>query len=266
MEQNKRKTVGLVLGSGGGRGLAHIGVIRTLLKHNIPIDYISGSSIGAVVGAYFALNLEVENLEKIFKSMMKRPLWLFGFNLKTKSFINSKNIYEIMKYNFYGEKTFSDTKIPLRINATDIDSGESYIFKEGKIIDAVIPSMTIPGILPIIEKDNKHFVDGGLSNAIPANLLKEFKPDVMIMVDLYNTKIKPLDNYGLKSIFDRVYKIYISKLSEFSKKSFEGNYIILNPDTNEKFENLTFKNIEKNIKIGEEETENKIEEIKRLCL
>ena len=266
MEQDKRKTVGLVLGSGGGRGLAHIGVIRTLIKNNIPIDYISGSSIGAVVGAYFALNLEVENLEKIFKSMMKKPFWLFGFNFKTKSFINSKNIYEIMRYNFYREKDFSNTKIPLRINATDIDSGNGYTFKDGKIIDAVIPSMTVPGILPPFEKDGMHFVDGGLSNAIPADLLKEFKPDVMIIVDLYNTKIKPLDNYGLKSVFDRVYKIYISKLSEFSKKSFEGNYIILNPDTNEKFENLTFQNIERNIKIGEEETESKIEEIKKLCL
>jgi NTE family protein len=265
MEKNKRKTVGLVLGSGGGRGLAHIGVIRTLLKHNIPIDYISGSSIGAVVGAYYALNLEVENLEKIFKSIMKKPFWLLGLNWKTKSFINTKNIYEIMKYNFYGEKTFEDTKIPLRINTTDIDSGNGYVFSEGKIIDAVIPSMTIPGILPVVEKGKMHLVDGGLSNAIPADLLKEFKPDVMIVVDLYNTKIKPLDNYGIKSIFDRVYKIYISKLSEFSKKNFEGEYIILNPDTNEKFENLTFQNIERNIKIGEQETEEKIEEIKKLC-
>ena len=266
MEIKKRKTVGLVLGSGGGRGLAHVGVIKTLLKNNIPIDYISGSSIGAVVGAYFALNLEIEGLETIFKSLFKKPFWLINFNLKTGSFINNKRIYDVLKYNLYSEKTFADTKIPLRINATDIDTGNGYVFKEGKIIDAVVPSMTVPGILPPFEINGVHLIDGGISNAIPADLLNEFKPDVMIMVDLYNTKIKPLDNYGLKSVFDRVYKIYISKLSEFSKKSFNGNYIILNPDTNEKFENLTFQNITRNIKIGEEETESKIEEIKRLCL
>ena len=68
MTEQKRKTVGLALGSGSDRGMSHIGVIKTLLKHNIPIDYISGASIGAIVGAYYALYGEIDGLEKTFKN------------------------------------------------------------------------------------------------------------------------------------------------------------------------------------------------------
>jgi len=175
----------------------------------------------------------------------------------------------MLSYNFYRGKTFADTKIPLKINATDIDTGNQYIFKEGKIIDAVISSMSIPGIFSPLEIDGLHLVDGGLSNAIPVDLLSEFKPDVIIAVDLYNTKIEPLQKYNLKSIINRTYQIYMSKLSEFSKQNFCKyckNYIILNPDTKENLSEIPFKNIEKNIKIGIDETERKIEEIKKLCL
>jgi NTE family protein len=269
MTEQKRKTVGLVLGSGSDRGMAHIGVIKTLLKNNIPIDYISGTSIGAVIGAYYALHGEVDQLETTFKNIMARPWYLLDFNFQKPNFLSNKNIYNMMEYNFYREKTFADTKISLRIPATDINTGEQYVFKDGKIIDAVISSMSIPGILPPYEIDGKHLVDGGLSNAIPADLLLEFKPDVIIAVDLYNTKIDDLKKYDIPSVVNRTYQIYISKLSEFSKQSFCKdckNYIIINPDIKENLSSLTFKNIDKNIKIGMDETEKKIEEIKRLCL
>ncbi len=268
MSEQKRKTVGLALGSGSDRGMSHIGVIKTLLKHNIPIDYISGTSIGAIVGAYYALHGEVDGLEKTFKNIMARPWYLLDFDFKGPNFISNKKVYNMLSYNFYREKTFTDTNIPLRISATDIDTGNEYVFKEGKVIDAVISSMSIPGIFPPCEIDGKHLVDGGLSNAIPVDLLSEFKPDVIIAVDLYNTKMSPLPKYNIRSIINRTYQIYISKLSEFSKRGFCSNckdYIILNPDTNETVsELLTFKNIDRNIKIGIEETESKIEEIKKL--
>jgi NTE family protein len=260
----KRKTVGLVLGSGSDRGLAHIGIIKTLLKHNIPIDYIAGSSIGAVIGAHYALHLEVDSLEEIFKRIMAKPWYLLDFDFKKPSLISNKSITNILKYNLYRDKTFSETKIPLVINATDIDTGEQFIFKEGKIIDAVVSSMSLPGILPPYEICDKHLIDGGLSNAIPVNLIKDFKPDIIIAVDLYNTKMTPLAKYDIPSVIGRTYHMYISKLSEFSKQKFPTNCIILNPDTNETIDSITFKNLERNIKIGAEETEKNIEKIKKL--
>ena len=267
MSEQKRKTVGLALGSGSDRGMSHIGVIKTLLKHNIPIDYISGASIGAIIGAYYALHGEVDGLEKTFKHIMARPWYLFDFNFKKPNFLSNQNVYNMLSYNFYREKTFIDTKIPLRINATDIDTGNQYVFNNGKIIDAVISSMSIPGLFPPYEIYGKHLVDGGLSNAIPVDLLSEFKPDVVIAVDLYNTKTTPLSKYNIASVMGRTYQIYISKLSEFSKQNFCKyckNYIILNPDTNETVD-ITFKNIDRNIQIGIDETESKMEEIKKLC-
>jgi NTE family protein len=268
MEQ-KRKTVGLALGSGSDRGMAHIGIIKTLLKNNIPIDYISGTSIGAVVGAYYALHGEVEGLERTFKSVMTKPWYLLDFNFKKPDFLSNKNIYNLLKLNFYDDMTFADTKIPFRTNATDIDTGNQYILKDGKIVDAVVSSISLPGILNPFEIDGKHLVDGGLSNAIPVNLLAEFKPDVIIAVDLYNTKMEPLTKFNLQTVINRTYQIYISKLSEFSKKSFCDickNFIVLNPDTKESLDRLPFQDIERNIKIGEEETERNIDEIKKLCI
>jgi len=267
MEQ-KRKTVGLVLGSGSDRGMSHIGVIKTLLKHNIPIDYISGTSIGAIVGAYYALHGEVDGLEKTFKNIKARPWYLFDLNFTRPIFRLNKNIYNMMSYNFYRNKNFSDAKIPLRICATDIDTSNQYVFSEGKIIDAVISSMSLPGIFPPYEINGKHLIDGGLSNALPVDLLSEFKPDIIIAVDLYQTKMSPLPKYNITSVMNRTYQIYISRLSEFCRQNFytsSKNFIILSPDTNETIDSFTFRNIQKNINIGIEETESKIEEIKRLC-
>ncbi|MGB8816121.1 MAG: patatin-like phospholipase family protein [Minisyncoccia bacterium] len=266
--ENKRKTVGLILGSGADRGMAHIGIIKTLQKYNIPIDYISGSSIGAVVGAYYALYLEVDGLEKTIKAVMKSNLFkLFDFNFFKPSLIKGRKFYDLMKYNLYGDKIFDDTQIPLRINATNLDTGNSYIFTNGRILDAVIPSMTIPGILPIVVNNDVNLIDGGLSDAIPSHILDEFHPDVIIAVDLYSSKMEKIEKYNLRSLLNRIYQIYTTRLSGLSIKELKNsgaNCIILNPQTNETFESLTFKNIEKNIKIGMEETESKIEEIKRL--
>lgn len=263
----KRKTVGLVLSSGGDRGFAHIGVINILIKNNIPIDYISGASIGAIIGAYYALNLEVDSLvEKVEKfANSKHPLKFLDFNIPGTSLIKGKEINDFFK-NIFGNKTFNDTKIPLIIGASDIDNGEPVYFREGKIIDAVIPSFAIPGIFPVVEKDNIHLVDGGLLCATPAEPMKIFNPDAMIISDVYGNKFGKMKNYSLSSILARVYKISISNLSKINHRFYGDNYIELKPQTVENIDTFTFKETKDNIVIGEQETLARIEEIKKICL
>ena len=264
MTEQKRKTVGLALGSGSDKGMAHIGVIKTLLKNNIPIDYISGTSIGAIVAAYYALFLEVDSLEQIFKENTKSKLLnIWGLGLKNSIFSNKK-FYNLMRYNLFSGLTFEDTKIPLRIPATNLDDGKEIIFKEGSILSAVLPSISIPGVFPVIKIGEADLVDGGLIDAVPVDLLKEFNPDIIIAVDLYHYKLEPKENYTMNDVIARTYKIYISNLTKICLDENKKSCLVLRPQMKEKIESINFKNIDEKINSGIIETEKNIERIKEL--
>ena len=131
-----RKKIGLALGSGGARGYAHVGVIKVLQKNKIPIDYVAGTSIGSIVGGYFALNLNTKKLETVGLDFTAKDIWkkLIDLNNPKQSLIKGNKIRDFLKQ-FLGEKRFKDTKIPLAIGATDIETGKTIVFKKGKIID-----------------------------------------------------------------------------------------------------------------------------------
>lgn len=267
MDNTKRKTVGLVLGSGGDRGFAHVGIINVLKKNNIPIDYVSGVSIGAIVGAYYALNLEVDSLvEKVEKFANSRhTLKFLDFNIPGTSLIKGKEIISFFG-EVFGDKTFSDTKIPLVIGATNIDDGKAEYFTEGKIIDAIIPSFAIPGIFPVVERNGLHLVDGGLLCATPAEPMKSFSPDSMIISDMYGHKFGKMQNYKISDVLARVYKIAISNLSRINEQFYGNNFIVLKPQTIENMDTFTFKETEANIIIGEKEAMSRLDEIIKICL
>jgi len=262
----KKKTIGLALGSGAGRGFAHIGVIKTLEKNNIPIDYISGTSMGAIIAAHYALFKDINKLEELAISIKSADIIsLIDLNNPLVSFIKGQKVRQFLTSKLYGEKTFSDTKIPLRISATTLEEGKSFIFKNGSIIDAVIASGTLPGIFPATEKDGKHLIDGGLVNGVPVDLLNEFNPDIIIAVDLYtlDENYRP-KNYNLRQVIDRTYRIYISRLSDFREKEYKNNVIIIKPKIFEGLEALSFVSAEKNIKKGSDETEIIISKIQKM--
>ena len=145
MAQDRLK-IGLALGSGGARGLAHIGVLKTLEENNIPIDYIAGVSSGSIAGAYYSLNGEIDSLEKKVLQLTKKDLLkLIDITSPKRALISGNKIKS-----FIGElisnKSFSDTKIPLRIIATDLCSGEGIQITEGRLVDAIRASISLPGI------------------------------------------------------------------------------------------------------------------------
>jgi NTE family protein len=183
MAHNKYPKIGIALGSGGAKGLAHIGVLKTLEKHNIPIDYIAGSSIGAILGAYYAAHKDVTMLENLILSFNRRKGFeLFDFTVKGGLFKGIKAerfLAEILD----GAK-FENLKIPFAAVATDINTAESLILSKGNIVKAVRASASVPAFYqPVFYKD-RLLADGGLSNPIPVDVLTTMGADVTIAVNL----------------------------------------------------------------------------------
>lgn len=163
----KRKSVGLVLSGGGARGFFHMGVIKALQELNIKIDYISGTSIGAVVGAVYAANPRVD-FEKISREIdflkLSKALLFATRN-------NYRNSIENFLRNYLKVDNFLDLKIPLVFNATDINRKKEIVFNKGKLFPALVASVSIPGVFPPIEIDDHFLVDGGVINNVPISLL-----------------------------------------------------------------------------------------------
>ena len=258
------KKTGLALGGGGARGYAHIGIIKVLIKHNIPIDVISGTSIGSIVGAYYALNKNVDYLEKIALDFKKNDLLKFlDMPNPRESLIKGKKIREFLEQIFEG-KSFRNTKIPLRICATDLTTGKRHVFKSGKIIDAVMASCAIPGIFPGVKLKNEYHVDGGLAENLPVSLVEELGVDIIIGVSLYSYKNFSKMQFKLKNILARTYQIYMTKLNGYVEKTYKKNTIIIKPKTGEGIEVFAFHHARENILAGMIEAKKALPKIKRL--
>lgn len=227
--RKKKKKVGLVMGGGGVRGLAHIHVLEMLDELGIQPHIIAGTSIGAVMGALYASGLsgaeirelahrvllrKAEKFSDVFtrKDLLKwvgliDPAFHKGALLKGERFM--RFLSESMKCD-----SFEELKIPLHISATDFQSGKEVVFSSGDLLSAVRASMAVPGIFSSVERDGKRLVDGGLVNPLPCSLIRE-DCDVMIAVDVsgsFTRKQKKADFFDATlSGFDIVQSALISE-------------------------------------------------------
>ncbi|MBN2367852.1 patatin-like phospholipase family protein [Candidatus Woesearchaeota archaeon] len=243
------KKVGLALGSGGARGFAHLGVIKVLLENNIPIDYISGSSIGSIVAAYYALNLDIKGLEDISLGLKKRDMLKFiDLNNPSVSILRGNKVKRFLE-ELFEDRTFKDTKIPLRIGATALEDGKKVVFKEGKLVDAIMASGAFPGVFPVVTHNGKHLVDGGLADALPIDMVEELGADVIIGVDIYNFGNYKAKKYGMREVLERTYQLLLAKLSNYEEKSYKKNVVVIRPVISQ-VGTFDFFGAEKKIKIG----------------
>lgn len=177
--------VGLALGSGAVRGYALIPIIQKLEENNIRISAVSGSSIGALIGAHFALYGEVESLRETAAAMKKNDFFkLADPNNPKISMIKGRKIKDFLEEKFFGDKTFHDCGIPLAVCATDFVKKEPVYMRKGKIIDAVMASVSIPGIFPLYQMNDSYFVDGGVLDPVPVKPLRDENLKKMIAVNL----------------------------------------------------------------------------------
>ena len=176
------KKVGLCLGSGGARGLAHVGVLQVLEENGIIPDIISGCSAGAIFGSIYAAGTNLYLLEKYLGTVEARSIIDLGIPLNG-GFLSGDRIEELV-LTLTHDLSFGETKIPFVCIATDLMSGEMKVFEEGKLHRAVRASMAVPGVFTPAIIDDRYYVDGGVIEELPVDVLRERGADVVITSDL----------------------------------------------------------------------------------
>ncbi|WP_041531872.1 patatin-like phospholipase family protein [Syntrophotalea carbinolica] len=177
-----RPKIALALGSGAARGLAHIGVLKVLEKHQIPVDFIAGTSIGAALGALYAAGVSVLRMEEVMRDLDWRALArLLDPTLPTSGLIDGNRVAT-----FFDEllpvATFEELNIPLAITATDIETGEALVIRKGNLREGLRAAVAFPGIFTPVPFGDRFLVDGGLINPVPLDVAHQMGADRVIGV------------------------------------------------------------------------------------
>ncbi|MGH8222831.1 MAG: patatin-like phospholipase family protein, partial [Woeseiaceae bacterium] len=210
-----RPRIGLVLGGGGARGAAHVGVLKVLKELHIPIDCIAGTSMGAIVGGLYASGLGPEEIEREIREMdwddvledqPPRPERQFRRKRDDDLYLVKKQLgYESGQLKLplgyiQGQKLdlelarltqhvaaisrFDELPIPFRAVATDIETGDEIVLSSGNLARAIRASMAVPGAFDAVEMDGRLLVDGLVTNNVPLNVAREMGADIAIVVDV----------------------------------------------------------------------------------
>lgn len=255
--KNNSIKIGLALGGGGARGLAHIGVLKVLEEEGIPVHYLAGTSMGAIISAVYAQNPNVEAIIERFATSLDedfyqqlgikylRPgcardgsfLHQAARSIKRRVVINMAQSREALLKNFrlrsvlskfIDEGDIRDTKIPLGIVATSLQTGGDVFFNSGDILDAVVSSSSIPCFLSPTPVNEDLLVDGAVSCPVPVKYLQEMGADLTIGVEVSIRKFQPMGAVNVISIIDRAENITSTHLAEMMVKRAD---ISICPDT-----------------------------------
>ncbi len=228
-QQSATRKIGLALGSGGWRGLAHIGVIKSLVKHNFSIDAIAGSSAGSLIGGMYALWNDIEKVEWVFSNLKYQDL-LFAFSdpsTKLGLFSNKKVITLFEKY--LGASTFQDVKIPFAAVGTNIVTGEAATFTQGLLAPVIQASSSVPLVFEPALIEGNYLVDGGISNPVPVQTVKQLGAETVIAVNLYQS-VFPIQKPVKKlTKVDVVMLSYELMLNQLAKRDSEDADILVEP-------------------------------------
>lgn len=175
------RKIGLALGGGAAKGIAHIGVLKAIEENNINVEFIAGTSIGALVASYYAFGQSIETLEAISSDMSFSSL--IGFKLQKQGLFTTKSIKEMVLKDI-GNVYIEQAKIPLAICATDIATGKQVVLTEGKLADAICASMAVPGVFVPVEIHGRTLVDGGITENVPVSALDKMGAGITMAVDL----------------------------------------------------------------------------------
>lgn len=214
-QEARRPKIGLVLGGGGARGAAHVGVLKVLEEYRIPVDFVVGTSVGSFVGGLYALGRSPGQIDGIFRAIPWTDIfadwptqdWLsfrrkrdlerfidleFGLGISKglrlpRGFIAGQKLgFELRKHTLpaAGVNDFNRFTLPYRAVSADINTGTAVVHDRGNIADAIRASMSLPGVFPPVELDGRILIDGGIVNNLPVEVAREMGADLIIAVDV----------------------------------------------------------------------------------
>jgi NTE family protein len=227
------KKVGLALGGGAARGLAHIGVLEVLEREGIPVDLIAGTSAGAAVGALYAQGKTVAKIKELVDNTgWRQMVSLVDLTLPKSGFIEGKKIKNLLR-SVVGDIDFSDLEIPLSCVATDINSGEEVVISDGPVLEGVRASISIPAIFTAVRWRDRYLVDGGLVNPVPVSTVRGMGADFVIAINVIpptGVRIHTGKEAKAPGIFQAImHSLYISSYS-LVRSNLAGADIVIEPD------------------------------------
>jgi NTE family protein len=225
-EELPKPKVALVLGGGAARGFAHIGVIRSLEQEKIPIDLIVGTSVGSLIGAIYASDVNSFELEWTAFALEKETLIDYGiFNALTGlSAAKGDKLEEFVKSKV-ATANIEDLRIPFAAVATDLNRGARVVLDKGSVARAVRASSAIPGVFPPVDHQARLLVDGGVVDSIPVSVAREKGADIVIAVDIGEKVI----NFNVASIVDVMLQSITIMAAENAKYKKKDADVLISP-------------------------------------
>ena len=223
---SRQDGIGLALGGGFARGIAHIGVLKVLEEESIPIAHVAGTSVGALIGAAYCSGLSPTELEQVarqvrFKHFARWTLSRYGFasNQRMIGFLN-----RTLKV-----KTFEELRLPLAVTATDFSSGSGVVFRSGPLVDPVRASCAYPGMFLPVRIDGHWLVDGMLAHAVPTVPLRQMGASRVLAVHLKGTWT---NGDGPRHLFDVIGQCFNISLEKSSREWRRAADLTIEPDVN----------------------------------
>ena len=248
----RKKKYGLALGSGGAKGVVHIGCLQAFQEEKISFDITCGSSIGSVIAGMYALGYSAREMSLFLKEMdLLNSKWILNAKFKG---VYLNNILESV----LGERDFSELKKPYKAIATDLNSGEEVVVSSGDLCLAMAASCAIPPAFNPIKIGDRLLIDGAFVNSIPADECKKMGADYVLGIDL--SADRPM-NYTSVNFLNKFYKGHGVKRCSRSYNGYRYADLILAPDLS-KYTIMGTKNSEKLFEIGYELVKSNLKTIK----
>lgn len=284
----RKRKVGLALGGGGARGFAHLGALIALAENDIPVHFIGGTSMGAVMGAARAIGANLDHLKRLLCSLdINELLQVSDSTIREVQRAIGRGLIEYVRGSDWHEsetfprdlarvyelfslltanKDFSDTEIPLAVVAADLETGERVVLTEGKLYKAVAASAAIPGTFSPVEHQGRYLIDGGVIDKVPASVTINMGAEAVIAIDTgapLTRSIKTTLDSLLQS--QRITSHELTSLQiEKARQRVDGRLILLRPEVSS-ITMLAFKHVEEAIAAGKDEAYVHMDEIKKLC-
>ena len=183
-EISSAPSIGVALGGGFARGIAHIGILKVLEEENIPIQIVAGTSVGALIGACYCSGLSAEELEEVARNC--RFTTFARWTLSRCGFASNDRMISFLTRTLK-TKTFEDLRVPLAVTATDFNTGEGVVFHSGSVVDPIRASCAYPGMFLPVEIGGRYLVDGMLSHPVPTRPLRAMGANRVLAVHLKGT-------------------------------------------------------------------------------